>query len=50
MTDCTIDAKIDLRCSIIVHGSVIEDSNMLNKPQFLLGEWSPKTVIFVKYL
>jgi len=40
MADCTIDAKIDLNCSIIAHGSEIEDSNLSKKYQFLLGERS----------
>ena len=40
MADCTIDAKVDLSCSIIAHGSEIVDSDIPKKHQFLLGERS----------
>tara|TARA_B110000881_G_scaffold133635_1_gene117531 strand:- start:18 stop:617 length:600 start_codon:yes stop_codon:yes gene_type:complete len=40
MADCTINAKIDFTCSIIAHGSEIEDSDVPKKHQFLLGERS----------
>ncbi len=40
MADCAIDAKVDLSCSIIAHGSEIVDSDIPKKHQFLLGERS----------
>lgn len=40
MSDCTINAKIDFSCSIIAHGSEIQDSDVSKKYQFLLGERS----------
>jgi len=40
MEDCNIDAKVDFTCSIIAHGSEIEDSAVPKKHQFLLGERS----------
>ena len=40
MEDCIIDAKVDFTCSIIAHGSEIEDSTVPKKHQFLLGERS----------
>jgi glucose-1-phosphate thymidylyltransferase len=40
MADCTINAKVDFSCSIIAHGSEIEDSDTPKKHQFLLGERS----------
>jgi len=40
MADCTINAKVDFTCSIIAHGSEIEDSDVPKKHQFLLGERS----------
>ncbi|WP_316507063.1 glucose-1-phosphate thymidylyltransferase [Nitrosopumilus sp.] len=40
MADCTVNAKVDFSCSIIAHGSEIEDSNIPKKHQFLLGERS----------
>jgi glucose-1-phosphate thymidylyltransferase len=40
MADCTVNAKIDFTCSIIAHGSEIEDSDVPKKHQFLLGERS----------
>jgi glucose-1-phosphate thymidylyltransferase len=40
MADCTINAKIEFTCSIIAHGSEIEDSDIPKKHQFLLGERS----------
>jgi len=40
MADCTINAKVDFSCSIIAHGSEIEDSVIPKKHQFLLGERS----------
>lgn len=40
MADCTIDAKVDFTCSIVAHGSEIEDSDVPKKHQFLLGERS----------
>lgn len=40
MADCIINSKIDLSNSIIAHSSEIEDSNVPEKHQFLLGERS----------
>ena len=40
MDDCKIDAKVDLSCSIIAHGAIIEDNKTPKKHQFLLGERS----------
>jgi len=40
MADCTINTKVDFSCSIVAHGSEIEDSNIPKKYQFLLGERS----------
>ena len=40
MADCTVNAKVDFSCSIIAHGSEIEDSDVPKKYQFLLGERS----------
>jgi len=40
MADCSIDAKVDLTCSIIAHASEINDHYLPKKHQFLLGERS----------
>ncbi len=40
MENCTIDAKVDLSCSIIAQGSEVEDHEVPKKHQFLLGERS----------
>ncbi len=40
MANCTVNAKVDFSCSIIAHGSEIEDSDVPKKYQFLLGERS----------
>lgn len=40
MADCMINTKVDFSCSIIAHGSEIEDSDIPKKHQFLLGERS----------
>jgi len=40
MENCTVDAKVDLSCSIMAHGSEIEDSDIPKQHQFLLGERS----------
>ena len=40
MADCIIRSKIDLSNSIIAHGSEIDESDIPNKHQFLLGERS----------
>ena len=40
MTNCLIDAKVNLESSIISHGSDITASDIPNKYQFLLGERS----------
>lgn len=40
MSDCSIDAKIDLSNSIIAHGSQIDDHHIPKKCQLLLGERS----------
>jgi hypothetical protein len=40
MADCIINSKVDFTCSIIAHGSEIENTKESNKMQFLLGERS----------
>lgn len=40
MSDCSINAKVNFDFSIIAQGSKLENSNILKKQQFLLGERS----------
>jgi len=40
MDDCKIKSKTSIHDSIVSHGSVIEDSTIPKKHQFLLGERS----------
>jgi glucose-1-phosphate thymidylyltransferase len=40
MSDCKIESKTDLSCSIIAHGSEISDNKTPKQHQFLLGERS----------